>query len=120
MSDLCAVEPDGICVVDEERESGDHGAGDWHIARANTCNAWLDGVDRDTGIIEGGLCYGVVLDVCRLAHGIGCTQDMGGMGNYGSTHTPLTNWNSTIEPGSAVMISGKYMSDPLTLETSTT
>jgi hypothetical protein len=62
MPDLPTVEPDGICVVDEDGEHGNGGVrGNGHEARFNTSNVGHDAIDWDTRVAECGLRYGVVL-----------------------------------------------------------
>ena len=63
MSDLSAIQPNGVRVVHEDGEDGDGAPWrDRHEAGLDTCDVGHDAVDWDAGVGKGGLRYGVVLD----------------------------------------------------------
>ena len=63
MADLPTVEPDGVRVVDEDREDRNLAGpcNDGHKAGLDAGDIGHDAVDGDARVAECGLCYGVVL-----------------------------------------------------------
>lgn len=78
---LAAVQPQGLLVLDFDGVSGDHAHGhaglDRHVTRVDALNARVDVANRNTRVVKGGLCDGVVsCPELELHHGAGLCCDL--------------------------------------------